>query len=472
MKLVDVDRTLIRYLHDNIPIESFDLQIAIENQESASLAEKWIGPVASKTSLKEFSLMVLLMGGSFTLPDEILSGENITKLRVTSPSYDLSMGCLTRMKTPVLKCVFLRELHLDRVSISKKALHDILSSCSLLETIELLHCCNGFKSIKVKNFPRLRVLRISLDDDRCSYATALEISDVPNLDIFSYNLHVSGAQMPIIPFNAHSISLGSNVTELELGGVILDNECLDKIQSGFPFLRILTLRLSSWKLGSFHFTCVSVRNLSLLLCPHSLIDVQVHAPKLLFFRLVACTMPSLLFPVSSLRKITVSLILEDPVDANFFLKTSEALTLTRNYHLHLMTKLPFNIDMDDLKTRLLLPPATNMQEVWFETRGDECVWERSLFFDAFFQICHPKRVFARPDAIFRDNNHFCRLMLKEVLDQETTTATATAYWPHYLKRVQIRHHSYDDWKTLTNSHRSFLDGSTPRVHMHFNLKWH
>ncbi|KAI3497046.1 hypothetical protein L1887_39427 [Cichorium endivia] len=97
-------------------------------------------------------------------------------------------------------------------------------------------------------------------------------------------------------------------------------------------------------------------------------------------------------------------------------------TCLKECHLRLITfDSTISVDMDDLRTRLQLPPATNVQQMWFETREDECMWERSLFFDAFFMICHPKRIYARPDMGFKHNNHFCRLMLREVLEKKTTT---------------------------------------------------
>ncbi|KAL7612235.1 hypothetical protein Lser_V15G09031 [Lactuca serriola] len=468
MKLVDGDRTLIRYLRDNIPIERFDLTIDIESQESASHAEKWIGAIAAKSCLRELSLSIdiALLRTSLTLPDEILSGENLTKISV-SASNGIHYVWMTTSYHPVIKCVCLRELYLNGVRISEEALHDILSSCSLLEKIELLDSCKGFKTFKVKNLLRLYELRIDLD---AVHSTALEISDVPNLSVFSYDLHVCRPQMPIIPFNALSISLGRSVTRLMLGGVITDNACLETIKTEFPFLESLTLDMTSWMLGSFHFTCASIKRLSLLSCRHMLIDVQVYAPNFIFFEFGGNTLPSLLFPVSSLKQIKVSLSLNPLIDANFFLKMRETLTLSRMCYLNIITdnsKLPLDIDIDDLRTRLLFPPARNVQELAFQTVADECLWERSQFFDAFFEICHPKHVFARPDSRFRHNNHFCRLMLREVLEKKTRIV----YWPHYLKHVQIRQYRHQKWKTLTVSHRSFLDGSAPGVYMYFKLMW-
>nr|KAJ0219162.1 hypothetical protein LSAT_V11C300144900 [Lactuca sativa] len=144
--------------------------------------------------------------------------------------------------------------------------------------------------------------------------------------------------------------------------------------------------------------------------------------------------------------------------------------LSRVFYLDITSEksmLPLDIDIDDLKTRLRFPPATNVQQLSFGTIGDECLWERSPFFDAFFEICHPKHVFAKPDAWLRQNNHFCRIMLREVLEKKTTTAK----WPHHLKHVQIKQPLHKIWKTLTNSKKSFLDGSTPGVWLQFKLQW-
>ncbi|CAH1447210.1 unnamed protein product [Lactuca virosa] len=416
MKLVDVDHTLIRYLRDNIPIERFELLIDIENQESASHAEKM-----------DWSC------------DEILSsGENLSKIDVSSPLRHHSVIWMTTTTpTPVINCVSLRELQLDGVCIGEEALHDILSSCSRLEKIVLIHSCKGH---------------------------------VPNLGVFTCDLpFLFKAPAP------HSISLGSSVTELTLGGygMVTGNACLKMIESGFPFLESLTLDdMRSWKSESFHFTCASIKNLTLRDCQRMLTDIQVHAPKLNFFWFGGAALPTLLFPVSStLFKQIFSLSLSLPVDVYFFLKMREALALSCKCDIYIITynytttMLPFdNIDMDDLRTRLLLfPPAMNVQHLWFGTVDDECLWERSLFFDAFFEICHPKYVYAKPDSYFRQNNHFCRLMLREVLEKNTTP-----YWPHYLEHVRIRRDRYQKWETLTNSHTSLLASS---VYMIFNLKW-
>lgn len=278
-----------------IPSERFFLLIDIENQESASLAEKWIGPIATKTCLREFFLSIKLFGASFTLPDDILSGENLnlTKIKVEASMASGYSLWMTTTQRPVINCVSLRKLHLKGVSIGEEVLHDLLSSCTLLEKIALIDSCKGFKTLKVKNLPRLYELRIALD---AASSTALELSDVPNLSMFSCDLHDLRPYMPCIPFNAYSVFFASSLTQLRLDVVIQDYECLDMIKSGLPFLDSLTLFMSYWMLESFHFTCASIRRLCLMSCKSNLIDIQVDAPKLLLFEFSGKTLPSLLFP--------------------------------------------------------------------------------------------------------------------------------------------------------------------------------
>nr|KAJ0215774.1 hypothetical protein LSAT_V11C300151860 [Lactuca sativa] len=106
MKLVDVDRTLTRYLCDNTPIERFELMIDIENQDSTSLAEKWIRPVATKTCLKKISLTIFIFGAPFTLLDEILASPDLTKIKVRA-SNRRRMTCSVWMTTLVINYVSL-----------------------------------------------------------------------------------------------------------------------------------------------------------------------------------------------------------------------------------------------------------------------------------------------------------------------------------------------------------------------------
>ncbi|KAL4560797.1 hypothetical protein LXL04_032951 [Taraxacum kok-saghyz] len=352
------------------------------NRESASLAEKWIKPVAIKSCLKKLSLgfWVGSIQSLITLPPEILSGQNLTDIEIiSSKSRGSQMNpiSMTTSLHPVIKCVSLRRLRLTNVQISEEVLDEIFSVCKLLVDV-MLSGCKGFRTIKVQNLHHLRKLRI---DSGKQNGVNLEINGVPNIRVFMF-------EAKILPLNLNS--LGS-VTELSLGGMIMDDAFMHMIKSKLPFLQILTLDMKLSTLETFDFSCASMKSLSLLSSP--ITSVKVYAPKLKFFRFSGETMPSLLFPaaIDVLEQIKIHLsLMWRPMDDSFSLKMSEAFTLSSKCDVQIdCIALPLDIDLDDLRRRVPFP-AMNVQRllVRIDSR-EEGLWERSPFFDALFLICHP-----------------------------------------------------------------------------------
>ncbi|XP_023750379.1 F-box protein At5g03100 [Lactuca sativa] len=391
-----VDRTLVRYLRDNIPVKSIDVIIDIENQESASFAENWIRPMAIRSCLRELSLAIRYSNASLTLPDEILSGENLIKMSVSSSMID----SVLMASHPVIKCLSLRELNLQDVHISEQVLNDILSTCSLLVKVQLFSC-TGFKTIKVKNLHCLRELGI-VSEYVLAMSTVLEINDVPNIRSFTF------ISKPL-PFDLDSLV---SVTELSLGHMIVDDAFVNIIQSKFPFLESLTLDLDFWKLECFNFTCVTMKKLSIVLDQFiKPVNIKVYAPNLISFHFRGFTMPSLLFQATILEEMDLDLFLMRPliIDESFFLKMREALTFSRKCNIQIqITKfddiIPSDINVDDL-TRRVPFPAINVTQLTFRTfRQDKGLGDQRLpFFDALFTICHPKQVVAVVDSNSKHN---------------------------------------------------------------------
>ncbi|GJT95088.1 F-box/LRR-repeat protein [Tanacetum coccineum] len=224
-----IDSTLVRYHRDNLPIQCFDLVFDIRDQKSASLANKWIFGVASKSALKELFLSIWVEIDSFTLPD------------------------------------------------------DIFSKISSIEQNDIL-----------------------------------EIDDVPSLGFIRYTDYLNKP----LPFNMDS--LGS-VTHLDISGVVLDNAFFDMIKSNFPFLESLSLEITSRGLGSIVITSLPLKRLTLQFWVDIMtIDVQVYAPKLLFFFYAGReTVPSLSFPIIAPEEIKLRLNLKKTIDRSFFIKRLE-----------------------------------------------------------------------------------------------------------------------------------------------------
>ncbi|KAI3510198.1 hypothetical protein L1887_25729 [Cichorium endivia] len=345
---------------------------------------------------------------------------------------------------PVINCVSLRELQLDKLHISEEVLDDIFSACSLLVKVKLSLLKGDLKTIKIKNLGCLKDLTISSLEGTRSSATVLESDHVPNLNYFMCDLRFMPSQVGNpLPFNAHSLSLGSGVTELWLRGLIIDDACMDLIESKLPFLKVLTLDIRNWRLRRFDITCASMERLTLQWCPSWLTKVQVNAPKLTFFCFEGRTIPSFVFP-TRLKQIKLVLSLSNPVQARFFVKMRKALKLSINCYIEIRTMNntvvhpPFDEDIV-LNLRERIPfPAKNVPRLSFETIGDEGKWEpHSLFFDALFSICRPKNVVAKPDARFKHNNHFFKLMVNEVMEKNTRKVSDYLHWPYYLKDFKM-----------------------------------
>ncbi|GJY89717.1 putative F-box/LRR-repeat protein [Tanacetum coccineum] len=143
-----ISRTLRRYHRDNLPIITCHLHFAVHKHKSASRAENWIKKLLlpSKTCLKELCLTILPAIASYTLPDVLFSSEKLDKLSLQldsqSKTYSLHIS-----SNPVINCVNLRVLELLDVHITQDGLHNLLSSCKLLEKINL-KLPNRLKKIK------------------------------------------------------------------------------------------------------------------------------------------------------------------------------------------------------------------------------------------------------------------------------------------------------------------------------------
>ncbi|GKG44941.1 hypothetical protein Tco_0495019, partial [Tanacetum coccineum] len=83
------------------------------------------------------------------------------------------------------------------------------------------------------------------------------------------------------------------------------------------------------------------------------IEVQVNAPKSLYFQYKAFAMPSLLFPTIAPEQIELTQMVNDRIDHLFFLKLREALNISSKFKIVIRSNedavlVPFNID--DVRT--------------------------------------------------------------------------------------------------------------------------
>lgn len=460
-------RTLRRYHRDNLPIITCDLHFGIHNQKAAPRAEKMITQVVSKSSLKELYLTIMADDiASFTLPDEIFSSEKLDtlslKLEQPQDCHSLPVGheshttnnySLYISSNPVIQCVNLRVLELLDVHISEEVLHNLLSTCKLLEKINL-KLPKGLEKIKVNNLRYLHELKMASINENDN----LEISNVPSLHSFFYDL----ALAPWMPALSITKSIGS-LRELYLNDVFMDDACSEMINFKFPFLESLTLNMSVCLMEILDIRCVSLRRLKIKLMEINQVKVQVHAPKLFFFSCECTTIPSFLFPSIAPEQIELIMMLDDHIDHTFFLKMRETLNLSSNFKIVIQSfgytvLVPFNID----DVRKMVPfPATNVEKLSFVTFFNRGFWENSLVFDAFFSICDPMYVKTCYHLRLKVANYFLKLMAKGVMENNNGKVNC-----------EIRNPLNGKWVTMTSSSSRFLD-ETDHVwyDCEFKLNW-
>ncbi|GKB99318.1 F-box protein-like protein [Tanacetum coccineum] len=422
---------------------------------------------AFKSALKELFLSIWVGIDSFTLPDKIFSSANLNEIKISATDVMMT-NPLWIPHNRVILCVSLRVLELKYLNISEDMLHNLLSTCSLLEKINLF-CCEGFKTIKLKHLRCLRELEITSIEEN----NILEIDDVPGLGFFHYDALLHHSKRPL-PFNMDS--LGS-VTHLDISRVVLDDAFFDMIKSKFPFLESLSLGIVSRGLESIVITSLPLKRLTLRFWVDiNAIDVQVYAPKLLFFFYDGReTVPSLSFPMIAPAEIKLGFMLKNTVDNSFFIKMREALSLSSKFDIDIIfvshkALVSLKIKVDDLR-RWVSFPVTNVQQVSLRTFRDERLWERTQFFDAFFSICHPSYVNARHKC-------FTKIMVKEMMKKKgnkwfTNLVTVPTHRSKKkkkttdLKDVAFKNPHNGKWEDLTTSSTSLLAD----LFVDFKLNW-
>ncbi|GKB56022.1 putative F-box/LRR-repeat protein isoform X2 [Tanacetum coccineum] len=411
-------------LRDNIPIESFDLELVLKYGELfddfdfkqnvwSTIMKKWMQFVASKSSLKELNLTVDVNTFSSLLSDEIFSDENLKSISVRVYGYKfVSLN-------PLIKCVSLRVLDLYKVNLSEGVLDNLLSTCILLEKISLSFVPRLGK-VKVKNLMWLRELRIATRD----VGEQLDIKHAPSLRLLFYTC------------------------------------------KRIRFMCMETLSITSG----------SLKRLILRLLDKRPINIQVHAPHLLYLSYTSTTsMAKVLFQSMVPEQIDVEMNLDiiSIHDYSLFLNMREALNIPSRFNIEInFSRIdnhprPPMLDVNYLRRRVLFP-ATNVQQLSIKTNPDERLWEHSPIFDALFWICHPKYVKICRHVPFKENNYFWKLVVNWMMEKKTRKW----HWPE-LKNIEVKNPYDGEWETVTSSWISFLDGLPP-VDWHyvkFKLKW-
>ncbi|XP_071740547.1 uncharacterized protein [Rutidosis leptorrhynchoides] len=463
-----INNTFERYHRHNLPIQTLDIRFDDENKNTARLLKRWIPQVASKSFLKELSLSFntnIYMDWS-TVIDSIFSCENLTRISVTKEERGFSDTFNLRRINTMIKCVSLRVLVLQRVSITEEVFNSLVSTCMLLEKIQLW-CCNGFKTLKVKDLPCLMELEI----ETWKEDLILEIDNVPSLVFFHYWKYIgeSALEKPV-SFNMHQIV---SVRQLHIYNLGKDSiaEFFNMIKSKLIFLEELNVEFvyQSLDITSFVIASTSLKRLTLNVSNNMPNDIQIDAPKLLYFCYESHFIPTLSFPFVTPKKIELNFKLQTLVDLSFFLRMREVLNLSSTFDIYITGSMGdalavlSNTDYNDLRKRGLFP-ATNVQKLHIQTFED--VRKHTQCYDYFFLICHPSHFKAKVGAIKDNNNRLFSVLTEKGIMNKNVEVLGD------LTKVQLQNPCNGRWEDLTlTSWKTFIDPLSPYSYVDFKLEW-
>ncbi|KAL3634854.1 hypothetical protein CASFOL_021908 [Castilleja foliolosa] len=208
-----IDKTLQRYLYQNLSLQKFLVDIRSVAVDFA-LLRKWIPVLLMNMGVRSLNLLFRMNNIAFPLPLVVFQSESLVELHLQR--CDLSI----LESTDNVMLNNLQTLRLHDVYITDEIFEKIISGCPLMENMDLLECI-GLKSIKLHkhyNIITLRTLRIENCCDNwflrhknmhfphlksLKKATEGFFFDTPNILYFEYSCD-GDAVLPSIKFTTTS----------------------------------------------------------------------------------------------------------------------------------------------------------------------------------------------------------------------------------------------------------------------------
>ncbi|KAL3634818.1 hypothetical protein CASFOL_021872 [Castilleja foliolosa] len=259
-----VDKTLQRYLDQNLSLQKFLVDIFFE--VDLVLLQKWIHMVIMNMSIRSFNISFFLCTKAYPLPLVVFQSESLVELHLRK----CDLNALKSNGNIMLDNLLTLSLH--EVEITDEIFEKIISSCPLIENLDLLNC-TGLKSIKLSKHYNIKNFGCTVHNE-----IVVEIENPQTLESF----HIQNYRDWFLRYkNTHFPHLKS----LKLHSVKLYAEMFDNFSSFFPCLSELIL--DSWHgLNEFRLFSSSIKRLTIRIDqinPGKRIKAFIDTPNILYF---------------------------------------------------------------------------------------------------------------------------------------------------------------------------------------------
>ncbi|KAK6161537.1 hypothetical protein DH2020_004918 [Rehmannia glutinosa] len=367
-----MDKILHRYHDQKISVQKFLVEMSMVDSESISFLEKWIPLVILNKGVNTFILNFLsYTSAHFALPSIVYKAEFLKELNLKR--------CKLSQLNPLDEVLFkhLQKLSLTYVYIADETFEKIMSSCPLIEYVNL-EGCEGLKNIKVNKAHKLKNFDfddylISKEEDGLS----IEI-DAPTIESISImgrtNWFHHHKNFPYLKY-------------LHLENVRLSTKSFDNFSFDYPCLEELEL-LFCHGFEEFRLLSRSIKHLTIAV--DRSIKAAIDATNILHFGFISNFLPSISFRTTS-SKWKSRIHLMDYVDVHYdasssFLKLNELVKALSRSEISLHIE-DHPLVVPDTYTGFNKPVV--VENLIF---GGHSSSSFPTFLNCLFHICRPKKI--------------------------------------------------------------------------------
>ncbi|KAL3634994.1 hypothetical protein CASFOL_022048 [Castilleja foliolosa] len=442
-----LDKTLQRYIDQNLSLQKFLVDIC-HYEVDFVLLQKWIPVLIINMGISSFTL-ISYCTKLFPLPLLVFQSESLVELHLKR----CDLNTLKSIDNVMLNN--LQTLRLHSVDITDEIFEKIISSCPLIENLDLV-MCNGLYSIKLHKHHKIKSFCCFVND-----SGIINIEDPHPLE--SVRIHNCRNW-----FFHHKNMHFPHLKSLQLYSVRLSAKTFDKFSSFFPCVSELILH-SCDDFKELHLLSSSIKRLTIRTQTNlkNRIKAFIDTPNILYFQYSGHGfLPSIKFTTTSnewASHISVGYKLKrsDNDATLWFLKLNNLLKALSQSHITLNLNLSHGmcqkLHINDSYGGFYKPVVVK------EFKLLQCLSPPSdpPIFKCFFRICRPRYIHIEESSSNELVKFMCNLIPKE---------KGSYSWLQDLEEVSIelREKIEDEWHWVQSTS---LPEPPNRPPIRFQLTW-
>ncbi|KAL3634935.1 hypothetical protein CASFOL_021989 [Castilleja foliolosa] len=406
-----LDKTLQRYLDQNLSLQKF--LVSINYEVDVVLLQKWIPIVIMHMGVRSFNFIFRRTSIVYPLPLVVFQSESLVELHLER--CDLKI--LESIDNVMLNN--LQTLRLHDVDITDEFLEKIISSCPLINNLDLL-VCTSLKSIKlhkhhnIKDFVYSAVGKINIEIENTHTLESVRITNCPNWFLLHKNMHFP------------------HLKSLNLYKVPFPADIFNNFSSLFPCLNELIINhCKGFK--EFRLLSYSIKRLTINMDPRNRIKAFIDTPNILYFAYSGQGfLPSIKFTtISNEWKSQISLSYKlkrsDNDASSWFLKLNELLKALSQSHITLNLICRNNEKMHIKDSYGGFYKLVVVEQL--KLSGDFSSYFNPATLSCFFRIFRPRYMHME--------NGLGKFNLAEYISKLTPDKTGRYFWLQDLEEVSI-----------------------------------